>query len=91
MARWIFQDIIDLREKFLYGSDKPLKEKISQYKAALRACVNPEIYTQYLLWQCDIYVDVEQIEVVASHVYGTPIAQINEWIQQHKEPHHVLV
>lgn len=91
MARWIFQDIIDLREKFLYGSDEPISEKTKKYNSALLACVKPEIYTQYLLWQCDIYVDVKMIELVVAHVYAIGANTIDEWIKQHKEPHHILV
>lgn len=91
MGRWIFQDIVDLENKFLYGSDEPLSEKMKKYNAALLACVKPEIYTQYFLWQCDIYVDVTKIEVMVADVYGISVRTIDKWIIKYKGPNQMLV
>ena len=92
MERWIFQTIMDLRNKFLYSSDEQVQEKMKKYNAALRACVKPELYTQYLLWQCDIYVDLQMIEIVVKHIYkDVTTEQVDEWVRLHKEEHHVLV
>lgn len=93
--RWIFQDIADLEKAMHKEADENngwvLGSPLRHFCAALREKVPAEIYTQYLLWRCDIFVDVYQICQDVCNVYFdiTPL-QVVEWLEQHKEEHHDL-
>lgn len=94
MTNWIFQDIKDIKKNVLYANmskGKTLAQSTSLYNEALRENVKPETYVRYLMWQADIYVDVEMIRVVTQHIYPEiTTAQIDAWVVKHKEPHHIL-
>ncbi len=94
MSRWIFQDIKDLQSKYLYAKQGPadLDKRSAAYNKALREKIDPEIYVRYLIWTFDIYIDVAFILIKACDVYGKAVTPkiVSEWIEKHKEPHHVL-
>jgi hypothetical protein len=92
MGKWIFQDIKDIHDE-VFNSQKgeSIGEKIVRYNKRLREKISPEIYVRYCIWQCDIYVDVFSIIVATQNVYpNVTKAQIECWIEQHKEQHHCL-
>lgn len=97
MSKWIFQDILDIQDKHLHDivlaqNNEEFERLREEYYAALREKVNAETYVRYELWRCDIYVDVDYIEVETKAIYGDSVtsADILSWILEHKEEHHVL-
>lgn len=93
MAEWIYQCIKDAKNSTLYAKENAalsLKERIQLYNEELRKNVSPCLYTQYMIWQCDVYVDVTCITMAVNHVFGTDEGTIIGWINRFKEPHHIL-
>lgn len=93
MAKWIFEDIQKIKDECLYGNKtQTLKERIKEYNKRLREEIDPELYVKYVLWQCDIYVDVYSIIVAAENVYPQlEDEQIVSWLNNNKEEHHQFV
>ena len=88
----IFQPILDCKQRAIYANPAaPIKERIAEYNRELRKSVEPELYVQYCISQCDIYVDTTMIIVTTQHVYPEVSEKtILRWIGKHKEPHHYL-
>lgn len=93
--KWIFQDIEDLKEKYLYDerlAETPYCDRIAKYNAALRENIEPQLYVRYILWQHDIIVDLEMIEIVANNVYPQLTRQqIDEWVFKFRDAKHLIV
>lgn len=95
MSKWIFQDITDFQDE-MYRESKANPDKAfwvfnEAYKKKLRDNVDPEIYTRYQIWRCDIYVDVAQIIYDVCEVYpDVTKEQVLNWIVKYKADHHEL-
>jgi len=97
MSKWIFQDIKDIGEEYLPNIVlAPTNEEFvrlrEEYYSAIRDKVSAETFVRYELWKCDIYVDVDFIEVETKAIYKDSVtsADVLSWILEHKEKHHVL-
>lgn len=92
MGKWIFEDIQTIKDECLYNKTKTLKECIKDYNKRLREEIEPEIYVKYMLWQCDIYVDVYSIIVASKIIYPQlKDEQIVKWLNDNKEAHHQYI
>lgn len=93
MARWIFQDIEDIRNRTLYkDTTRSLKERNEEHIKELREKVDPKVFTKYCIWLCDVYVDAYSIGIAVNNVYPKiAIEQAVEWVLQFKEPHQVII
>ena len=72
MAKWIFQDIQDIKDNVLMRNIKnglSIHESTKLYNEALRQNIDAELYVRYVLNQFDVYVDAELVRVTAQHVY----------------------
>ena len=89
--RWIFQDIRDIKDEYLYGKSGALKNKLPAYNQALRERVSPELYVRFMIWQCDVYVDLFSIQVATTNVYPQVTnEQVAEWVDMYKSEHHIV-
>lgn len=94
MEKWIFQDIVDIKNNVLYANmhkGKSFKESSALYKEALRKKIKPELYVRYIINGFDIYLDIIMVKVTAQNVYPElSEKQIFEWINKYKSDHHIL-
>lgn len=95
MAKWIFQEIEDIKKNILYvgnNIDKTFNECRKEYHEVLRKKISPELYVRYLIYSYDIKVDVYMVIVMMREVYpNISEEQVSDWIEKYKEPHHILV
>lgn len=94
MGKWIFQDIVDIKNNVLYANmkrGKTLKESMELYKLELRQKISPELYVRFIISAFDIHLDVTMTRVSAQNVYPELTEkQVYEWVEQYKQPHHFL-
>lgn len=92
MGKWIFEDIQKLKNECLYDKTKTFKQCLREYNKRVRESIQPEVYVKFMIWQCDIYVDVYSIIVAAENVYPQlEDEQIRGWLDKYKEEHHQFV
>ena len=92
MGKWIFEDIQKLKNECLYDKTKTFKQCLREYRKRVRESIQPEVFVKFMIWQCDIYVDVYSMIIAAENVYPhLEDEQIRKWIDENKEEHQILV
>ena len=82
--------IKDLEHNVLYHNGKI---DTTAFDECIRKHIEPKTYTRYLLWKCDVFVDVLGIALSVESVYQGEVkrSEVIEWLENFKEEHHQLV